>query len=194
MKKFRFLIFTGLCLGGITVLGTQTTNADTTGNTKKGSVIKSTTLSTKKIVTVPEKEKIKDSKGSLALSRGGSTQGNQVAAYTHNFIGSPYVWGAMGPKAFDCSGLTAFVYGKVGISLPHYTGSQFSMGSSVQRNDLKPGDLVFFNTYGPISHVGVYIGGGEFIHAPGSGKKVTISDINNGYYSSRYAGARRYLN
>lgn len=126
------------------------------------------------------------------VSRGkGLAIGNQVASYAYNFLGRPYVFGASGPKAFDCSGLTRYVFAKFGVNLPHYTGSQYSMGASVSRDNLKPGDLVFFNTYGSVSHVGIYVGRGDFIHAPSTGKSITISSLSESYYSKRYAGARR---
>lgn len=117
--------------------------------------------------------------------------GSCIVNYSYNFLGKPYVFGAAGPKAFDCSGLTQYVFAKFGISLPHYTGSQFAMGTSVSKEKLQQGDLVFFNTYGAISHVGIYTGSGEFIHAPSSGKTVRVSSLSESYYASRYAGARR---
>lgn len=96
----------------------------------------------------------------------------------------------MGPNAFDCSGFTSYVYRHFGVSLPRTASSQFSVGSAVSRNNLAPGDLVFFNTVGYLGHVGLYIGGGDFIHAASSGR-VKISSLSEGYYRTRYAGARR---
>lgn len=126
------------------------------------------------------------------VSRGeGLDVGNQVASYAYNFLGRPYVFGEAGPKAFDCSGLTRYVFARFGVNLPHYAGSQYSMGASVSRDNLKPGDLVFFNTYGSVSHVGIYVGRGDFIHAPSKGKSITISSLSEPYYSKRYVGARR---
>lgn len=103
-------------------------------------------------------------------------------------LGKPYVWGAAGPNSFDCSGLTMFAYANAGISLSHYTGAQFNEGQHVPQSDLRPGDLVFFGT--SLGHMGMYIGSGNFIHAPHSGDVVKISPLS-GYYQSEYAGAVR---
>ena len=100
-------------------------------------------------------------------------------------LGSPYSWGASGPSSFDCSGLTMWVWGKAGVSLPHSSQAQFGSGPHVSRGDLQPGDLVFFGS--PIHHVGIYIGGGRMISAPHSGDVVKIQDA----FRSDYAGAVR---
>jgi cell wall-associated NlpC family hydrolase len=96
------------------------------------------------------------------------------AAFTKE--GDPYVWGAAGPNEFDCSGLVMWAYAQVGISLPHYTGSQWNSGVHVARADLEPGDLVFF--YPDISHVGMYIGNGLMINAPNSAEPVRVEPID----------------
>jgi cell wall-associated NlpC family hydrolase len=90
-------------------------------------------------------------------------------------LGRPYVWGAAGPSTFDCSGLTMWAYGQVGVSLPHYTGSQFSVGTHVSQSQLRPGDLVFF--YSDLHHMGMYIGNGQMVHAPHTGDVVKIAPI-----------------
>ncbi len=105
-------------------------------------------------------------------------------------MGRPYVYGASGPKAFDCSGFTAYVYSNFGVSLPHYTVSQMQVGQGVDKGNLQQGDLVFFNTAGYVSHVGIYIGGGQFIHASSGSGKITVSSLSDSYYESRYVGAR----
>ncbi|WSG19595.1 C40 family peptidase [Nonomuraea sp. NBC_01738] len=87
----------------------------------------------------------------------------------------PYVWGAEGPSSFDCSGLVMAAYQRVGISLPHYTGDQWTAGTHVSREELRPGDLVFF--YSDLHHVGIYIGGGMMVHAPQTGDVVRIAPI-----------------
>lgn len=194
LKKIVLLLPTCLCLA--LSCNADVTKADTQGTTEKGVVIKSTSLSTKKVIKVPQKgtsaqSYVSNSYGSMPLSRGASEASSNLVNFAYRQLGKPYVWGAVGPRSFDCSGLTMYVYGAMGVSLPHYSGDQFSMGSPVSKGNLQPGDLVFFNTYGSISHVGIYVGGGEFIHAPGSGRGVTVSDINSGYYAQRYAGARR---
>jgi cell wall-associated NlpC family hydrolase len=96
-------------------------------------------------------------------------------------LGDPYVWGAGGPGSFDCSGLTAYAWRAAGVSLPHSSRAQAGSGRHVSRSQLRPGDLVFF--YSPISHVGIYIGGGRMIHAPHPGASVEISSISTMPYS-----------
>jgi peptidoglycan DL-endopeptidase CwlO len=110
-----------------------------------------------------------------------------VVGIAMRYLGTPYVWGGESPAGFDCSGFVAYVYAQVGVSLPHYTGAQWNMGVPVSRSDLQAGDLVFFDGLG---HVGIYIGGNEFIHAPHTGDVVRISSIS-GWYADTYVGARR---
>lgn len=114
----------------------------------------------------------------------------KVVKYARKFVGIPYSWGGTTPRTgFDCSGFTRYVYASVGISLPHYTGAQFALGRRVARAGLRPGDLVFFDGLG---HEGMYVGGNRFIHAPRSGKTVSV-DSMSGWYSHRFIGARRLL-
>ena len=87
----------------------------------------------------------------------------------------PYVWGAEGPTSYDCSGLVMAAYQRVGISLPHYTGDQWTAGRHISKEELRAGDLVFF--YGDLHHVGIYIGGGMMVHAPQTGDVVRIASI-----------------
>jgi cell wall-associated NlpC family hydrolase len=98
--------------------------------------------------------------------------------------GKPYVWAAGGPNSFDCSGLTAYAFRAAGISLPHSSRMQSQMGQPVSRDQLQPGDLVFF--YSPVSHVGIYIGNGQMVHAPTSGDVVKVAPLMSGF-----SGARR---
>jgi cell wall-associated NlpC family hydrolase len=98
--------------------------------------------------------------------------------------GKPYVWAGAGPGSFDCSGLTAYAFRAAGISLPHSSRLQSQMGQAVSRDQLQPGDLVFF--YSPVSHVGIYIGNGQMVHAPTSGDVVKVSGLMSGF-----SGARR---
>ena len=107
------------------------------------------------------------------------------------YLGVPYVWGGASPSGFDCSGLTMYVYAQLGISLPHYTGSQWSAGPHVSRDQLQPGDLVFFTP--SLGHMGMYVGGGSFIHAPHTGDVVKISSLSDPWYSSEYQGAVRVV-
>jgi peptidoglycan DL-endopeptidase CwlO len=111
-----------------------------------------------------------------------------VVGIALQYLGTPYVWGASGPGAFDCSGFTAYVYAQVGVSLPHNAAAQFGYGTPVSRDQLAPGDLVFFDGLG---HVGLYIGGGNFVHAPHTGDVVKISSLYDSWYSATYVGARR---
>src|SRR5918995_96849 len=111
-----------------------------------------------------------------------------VVGIAMRYLGVPYRWGGASPSGgFDCSGFTMYVFAQIGVSLPHYTGAQWGMGSPVSRDQLEAGDLVFFNGLG---HMGIYIGGGNFIHAPHTGDVVKISPMT-GWYASTYVGARR---
>ncbi|WP_101389672.1 NlpC/P60 family protein [Streptomyces sp. TLI_146] len=108
-----------------------------------------------------------------------------AVAYAYTALGKPYVWGATGPSSFDCSGLTQAAWGAAGVALPRTTYTQINSGPRVARSALAPGDLVFF--YSGISHVGLYIGGGQMIHAPHPGAPVRIAPIDQ----MPFAGATR---
>jgi len=110
---------------------------------------------------------------------------SEVVSIARKYLGAPYRWAAAGPNAFDCSGLTMFVYRQVGVSLPHSSRAQIGSGQRVSRSNLAPGDLVFFGS--PIHHVGLYVGGGMMIHAPHTGDVVRYASISR----SDYAGACR---
>jgi len=111
----------------------------------------------------------------------------QVVGIALQYLGVPYVWGGASPSTgFDCSGLTMYVYAQVGVSLPHHAASQYQLGTPVPRDQLMPGDLVFFSGLG---HMGMYIGGGQFIAAPQTGDVVKISNMADRWDS--YVGARR---
>lgn len=100
----------------------------------------------------------------------------RVVAFAYQQIGKPYRWGAEGPNAYDCSGLTLSAWNRAGLHLPHNARRQFHSMAHVSRADLRPGDLVFY--YGGISHVGLYIGGGKIIHAPEYGERVRVEDVD----------------
>ena len=111
-----------------------------------------------------------------------------VVGIAMQFLGVPYVWGGASPSGFDCSGFSMYVYAQVGVSLPHHAASQYGMGTPVSRDQLQAGDLVFFNGLG---HMGIYIGGGQFIHAPHTGDVVKISSLSQDWYARTWVGARR---
>ena len=115
----------------------------------------------------------------------GSGGARVAVEWAYKELGKPYVWGAAGPNSFDCSGLTQYVWAKAGVYLDHYTGSQWNEGQHVSRDQLQPGDLVFFGS--DLHHVGIYIGNGNMIEAPHTGADVRIS----GAFRSDYAGAVR---
>jgi cell wall-associated NlpC family hydrolase len=112
---------------------------------------------------------------------------SSVVAIAERYLGVPYRWGGASPSGFDCSGLVMYVFAQVGVSLPHSSYQQYGMGSPVSRDQLQPGDLVFFDGLG---HVGIYVGGNSFIHAPHTGDVVKISSLT-GWYAATYVGARR---
>ena len=119
-----------------------------------------------------------------------------VVDLAHKQIGKPYVWGAEGPNSFDCSGLTYYVYkNAAGITLPRNSRSQYGAGKAVSKSNLQPGDLIFSSTDGTgnITHVAIYVGNGQMIHAPRSGKNVEKVSMNTSYWNKAYVGARRIL-
>ena len=119
-----------------------------------------------------------------------------VIDLAHKQLGKPYVWGAEGPNSFDCSGLIYYVYkNAAGITLPRTSSAQYSAGVAVSRSNLKAGDLIFSSTDGTgnITHVAIYVGDGQMIHAPRNGKNVEKVSINNSYWNKAYVGARRVL-
>ena len=125
-----------------------------------------------------------------------SASASDIVSVAQQYLGVPYVYGGSSPSGFDCSGFTMYVFAQVGISLPHGATSQLSYGTEVSRSNLQPGDLVFFQDYGAVaSHVGIYIGGDQFIHASsssGNSRCVTTSSLSESYYASHYLTARRH--
>jgi cell wall-associated NlpC family hydrolase len=118
-----------------------------------------------------------------------SAASGSVISYAEQFIGVPYVWGGTSPNGFDCSGFVQYVYAHFGVSIDRTSQAQFGDGVAVSQSDLQPGDLVFFHDDGSgPGHVGMYIGGGNIIHAPHTGATVTIVPLS---YMNGYCGARR---
>ena len=121
---------------------------------------------------------------------------NNIVRTADSFLGVPYRWGGESvEEGFDCSGFTMTVYRLNGLDLPRSSRSQWHAGRAVGKSDLEKGNLVFFRTAGngKVSHVGIYTGNGQFIHAPGRGKKVRRSSLNSRYYKAHYAGAKTYF-
>jgi cell wall-associated NlpC family hydrolase len=120
----------------------------------------------------------------------------EIVRTAERFIGVPYKWGGESTvSGFDCSGLTMVVYQLNGLELPRTSGEQWAAGRPVDERDLSQGDLVFFATRGgnKVSHVGIYLGGDAFLHAPGRGNTIQVASLSNDYYRTRYLGARSYL-
>ena len=117
----------------------------------------------------------------------------EILTYANTFTGVPYKFGGTTPAGFDCSGYIRHVFQKVGVQLPRQADEQYTVGKKVEKQNLQPGDLVFFETYEPgVSHSGIYIGDGQFISATSS-SGVAVADIDDGYWGPRYVGAKRVL-
>ncbi|MCX7924060.1 MAG: NlpC/P60 family protein [Clostridia bacterium] len=118
----------------------------------------------------------------------------RVLQLARQYMGVPYLWAGTSPSGFDCSGYIQYVFLNNGVSLARTTELQYEQGVLIDKSLLRPGDLVFFTTYQPgPSHVGIYLGNNQFIHASSGAKQVTISDLNKAYYAERYIGAKRVI-
>lgn len=123
----------------------------------------------------------------------GSTLVSKIINTSKNYIGVPYLWGGTTPDGFDCSGFVQYVFNAHGITIPRTSREQYNFGTKVSKSELQPGDLVFFNTSGKgVSHVGLYIGDGKFIHSAAS-KGIVIAELFSNYWMNLYLGARRVL-
>ena len=130
-----------------------------------------------------------------AATNQAAAPGLQLAEFAEDYVGSRYVWGGTGPYGFDCTGFVQFVYGQFGVSLPRDEAGQLASGDRVSADEVEPGDiLVFANTYRRgLSHVGIYLGEGRFVHAVDEAHGVTISNLWDSYWSPRFVGASRTL-
>ena len=127
------------------------------------------------------------------VSSSSSGTGAKLVEEAKKHLGKKYVWGATGPNTFDCSGLMLWCHKQLGISIPRTSLEQSKSGKLVSKSELQVGDLIFWKTTSaPVGHVGMYVGNGQFIHAPNSRSVVKIDSLSNSYYSSRYVNARRY--
>ncbi|MCM2312789.1 MAG: C40 family peptidase [Steroidobacteraceae bacterium] len=118
--------------------------------------------------------------------------GRAVLQVAQSRIGAPYRYGGAGPDAFDCSGLVAYAYGQVGVAVPRTAAQQFAVAAPVQRGELRPGDLVFFRLASRnVSHVGIYAGGDQFVHAPQSGGNVRMASLDEDLFRRSFAGGGR---
>lgn len=129
-------------------------------------------------------------------SVGDSNKQSSVVNLAYAQLGKPYVWGAEGPSSFDCSGLMTYIYKNgAGVNLPRTSKQQSNFGTTVDRSQLQPGDLIFSSTDGSggVSHVGIYVGNGEMIHAPSEGDVVKKTSINSSYWNNAYLWAKRVL-
>ena len=125
-----------------------------------------------------------------------SSLGQQIVAYAKQYLGTPYVWAANGPNSFDCSGFTKYIYAQFGYNINRTASGQLQNGVSVSRSELQPGDLVFFHngkSSSAATHVGIYIGNNEFIHASTNTYNVTINSLIGTTYDRKYVYARRLI-
>ena len=132
---------------------------------------------------------------SASTSSSGSSRGNQIVETAKKYLGVPYVYGGTSPSGFDCSGFVYYVLKIHGITVSRTCASMYKCGTPINKSDLRPGDLVFFQgtSAAGISHVGIYVGNGQFIHSPHRGKVVSFADLNSDYYTSHYYGSIRIV-
>jgi murein DD-endopeptidase len=127
-----------------------------------------------------------------ALRRAGdSSVAARAAATAQSMLGTPYRWGGESPAGFDCSGLVHYAYGKAGASVPRTSGELFRTSQPVPIEEARAGDLVFFRLAGKVSHVGIYLDDGRFVHAPSTGKRVEVASLDRGWYERNFIRAGR---
>ena len=149
---------------------------------------------TSRSATTPRKETTESKEETKTPTAPSTGKGSTVVETAKKYIGYPYVYGASGPNSFDCSGFTSYVFKLHGVTLNRTAKGQYSNGTAVSRSDLQPGDLIMFGpSASGINHVGIYIGGGQIVHAANKSRGVTTDTINSGYYNKNYVGARRVI-
>lgn len=142
-------------------------------------VSKSSKETTSKVVTKPKPKT--------------QNKGQKIADLAKTMVGSPYKYGGESPSGFDCSGLVFYTHGKIGLRTPRTSLQQYRSAKHVSMNKLRSGDLIFFKlTRSPVSHVGIYVGNGRFIHAPQSGKQVKATRLNHAYWKTKIVSAGRF--
>lgn len=186
-------VVTSLSKGaGVTVTGFEKGWYAVTAAGKSGYVSGDYVALVSKAVAAPAQQTAPTTQATVTVT--GTGTGAEIAAKALEYVGCDYVYGGAGPTSFDCSGLTMYVYGLYGYSLPHGATGQASCGIAVDKSELQPGDLVLFTgsgvTYG---HVGIYIGDDQFVHASTYGVGVITSSLSSNTYVKRYSGARRII-
>ncbi len=177
---------------GVTVTGFEKGWYAVTAAGKSGYVSGDYVALVSKAVAAPAQQTAPTTQTTVTVT--GTGTGAEIAAKALEYVGCDYVYGGAGPTAFDCSGLTMYVYGLYGYSLPHGATGQASCGIAVDKSELQPGDLVLFTGSGvPYGHVGIYIGDDQFVHASTYGVGVITSSLSSNTYVKRYSGARRII-
>ena len=183
----------------VTVLSEESGWSKVSVNSKEGYVASNLLSSSKTQETVTSRsgttrKKAEETNKKETTTTAPSGKGATVVETAKNYIGYRYVYGASGPNSFDCSGFTSYIFKLHGVTLSRTAKGQYSNGTTVARSDLQPGDLVMFGpSVSGINHVGIYIGGGQIVHAANASRGVTIDTINSGYYNNNYVGARRVI-
>lgn len=156
------------------------------------SLLSTTKQETSRSAETRRKAEKEEEQSTTSTTSESSGKGSAVVETALQYVGCSYVYGGTSPSGFDCSGFTYYVYKLHGVTLNRTAAGQYSNGVAVNKSDLQPGDLVMFGKSG-INHVGIYIGGGEMVHAANPSRGVTTDTINSGYYYNNYVGARRVI-
>ena len=165
------------------------------GGASTGVAVSASALTNNSGSTTSSKPTSSTSSSASTAKPSGSVTGSQIVATAKKYLGVPYVYGGTSPSGFDCSGLVYYVLKSHGITVSRSSAAMYKCGTPIKKSELQPGDLVFFqNTYtAGISHVGIYVGNGQFIHSPNRGKSVCFADLNSDYYTEHYYGSIRVV-